>query len=87
MGHNSRARPERIRIAALTAREKAARDAQAAAIVDRWCAELAAGQRPQFSPTLEAAFRARRPWLRLFCAGCQQQYEIDLRKNGLQYSR
>jgi hypothetical protein len=44
------------------------------AIVDR------GASRPQFSPTIEAAFRARRPWLRLFCAGCQQQYEIDLRR-------
>ena len=80
MGHNSGARPERMRIASLTARDEAARDAQARAIVERWCAELAAAKRPQFSPTLEAAFRARRPWLRLFCAGCQQQYEIDLRR-------
>ena len=80
MGHNSGARPERMRIAALTARDETARYAQARAIVDSWCAELAAAKRPQFSPTLEAAFRARRPWLRLFCAGCQQQYEIDLRK-------
>ena len=80
MGHNSGARTEQMRIATLTAREKAARDAQARAIVEKWNAELAAAKRPQFSPTLEAAFRARRPWLRLFCAGCQQQYEIDLRK-------
>jgi hypothetical protein len=43
-------------------------------------AELAAGKRPQFSPTLEAALRARHPWLRLFSAGGQKQYEIDLRK-------
>jgi hypothetical protein len=80
MGHNSGQRAEELRVAALTARDKAARDAQARAIVEKWCAELADAKRPQFSPTLEAAFRARRPWLRLFCAGCQQQYEIDLRK-------
>jgi hypothetical protein len=79
MGHN-KGRTEQLRAAALTARENAARDAEAVAIVERWNAQLAAGRRPQFSPTLEAAFRARRPWLRLFCPGCQQQYEIDMRK-------
>ena len=80
MGHNSGRRTEGMRVASLTARDEAARDAQARAIVERWCAELAAAKRPKFSPTLEAAFRARRPWLRLFCAGCQQQYEIGLRR-------
>jgi hypothetical protein len=80
MAHNSGARPERMKIAALSARDNAARDAQAVSIVDKWCAEIAAGKRPQFSPTLEAAFRAKRPWLRLYCAGCQQQHELDLRK-------
>ena len=69
-----------MRIATLTARDETARDAEARAIVEKWCAELAAAKRPQFSPILEAAFRARRPWLRLFCPGCQQQHEIDLRK-------
>ena len=69
-----------MRIAALTARDNAARDAQAVAIVDQWNAKLANGRPPLFSPTIEAAVRARRPWLRLFCPGCQQQYEIDLRK-------
>ena len=73
-------RTEEVVVAALTARDKAARDAQAVAIVERWNTELASAKRPQFSPTLEAAFRARRPWLRLFCAGCQKHYEIDLRK-------
>jgi hypothetical protein len=57
-----------------------ARNTQATAIVDKWNAELADGKRPQFSPTLEAAFRARRPWLRLHCGGRAQQYEIDLRR-------
>ena len=63
MAHNSGARPERMKVMALTAREHAARTAQALAIVDQWNAELGAGKLPQFSPTLEAAFRARRPWL------------------------
>lgn len=68
--------------------ERMARDRQAgreravAAVlaVDAWNAVLAAGDRPLVSPTIEAAVRARRPWLRLYCAGCRQQYEIDLRK-------
>ena len=80
MGHDSGRRTEQLKIATLTARDEAGRDAQARAIVEKWCADLAAAKRPQFSPTLEAAFRARRPWLRLFCPGCQQQHEIDLRK-------
>ena len=80
MAHNSGVRPERARIAALTAKDEAARTAQAVVIVEKWNAQLSAGKRPLYSPTLEAAFRARRPWLRLFCPGCQQQYEIDLRK-------
>jgi hypothetical protein len=80
MGHNTGARPERMRIALLQARETAARDAEAVAIVEQWTAQLASGKRPLWSPTIEAAFRARRPWLRLYCPGCQQQYEIDLRK-------
>ena len=75
MGEPKGQRLERMRIAALTAR-----DARAVAIAEKWNAELAAAKRPKFSPTLEAAFRARRPWLRLFCAGCQQQYEIGLRR-------
>jgi hypothetical protein len=64
MGHNSGARPERMRIALLQAREAAARDAEAVTIVERWNAELAAARRPLWSPTIEAEFRARRPWLR-----------------------
>jgi hypothetical protein len=35
---------------------------------------------PQFSPHIGAAIRADRPWLRLYCAGCQQTYQIDLRR-------
>jgi hypothetical protein len=80
MAHNSGARPERMKVMALTAREDAARTAQALAIVAQWNAELGAGKLPQFSPTLEASFRARRPWLNIFCGGCQQQHEIDLRR-------
>src|SRR5262245_47821295 len=80
MAHSSGARPERIRVAALQAREAAARDAEAVAIVQRWNARLAVDKRPPWSPTIEAALRARRPWLRLFYPGCQQQYELDLRR-------
>ena len=79
-GPQRRRTPQRIKLIALSARDAAARDAQARTIVDKWNVELAAGKRPQFSPTLEAAFRARRPWLRLHCPGCDQVYEIDLRK-------
>jgi hypothetical protein len=75
MGHNSGRRLEDMKIAALRARETAARDAEARLIVEKWNLELSGRTRPQFSPTLEAAFRARRPWLQLYCPGCQQQYE------------
>jgi hypothetical protein len=80
MAHNTGARPEYMKVMALTARKDAARNAQARAIVGRWNTELSAGRLPQFSPTLEAAFRARRPWLNMFCGGCQQRHEIDLRR-------
>ena len=79
MGHNSGRREETER----ATREfliSHARDQQAALIVDRWNTELADGKRPQFSPTLEAAFRARRPWLRVYCPGCQMQNDVDLRR-------
>lgn len=52
----------------------------AVAIVGRWNADLAADQVPQFSPTIGAAIRARRPWLQILCPGCRQVYELDLRR-------
>ena len=59
--HNSGVRPERM-----SARDNATRDRQAVLIVDKSCAEIAAGKRPQFSPTLEVALarRARVKWQR-----------------------
>ena len=59
---------------------EAARKRLAIELVGAWNGILRDEARPLFSPTLEAAFLAGRPWLRLFCPGCQQQYEIDLRK-------
>ena len=59
---------------------EAARKRLAIELVDAWNVILRDEARPLFSPTLEAAFLAGCPWLRLFCSGCQQQYEIDLRK-------
>ena len=79
MGHNSGAREEAER-ATREALISHARDQQAAVIVERWNTELADGKRPQFSPTLEAALRARRPWLRVYCSGCQTQTDVDLRR-------
>jgi hypothetical protein len=54
--------------------------ADAENIVARWNAELAADQAPQFSPTIQAALRAERPFLRLLCPGCLQYGHVDLRK-------
>ena len=59
---------------------EAARKRLAIELVGAWNVILRDEARPLFSPTLEAAFLAGCPWLRLFCPGCQQQYEIDLRK-------
>ena len=80
MGHNSGHNKEEAERATREWRISLARDKQAAAIVDRWNSELADGKRPQFSPTLEAAFRARRPWLRVYCPGCQMENDVDLRR-------
>lgn len=55
-------------------------EAEAAAIVDRWNAQLARKRAPQFSPTIGAALNAGKPWLRLVCLGYAQQYEVDLRQ-------
>ena len=79
MGHNS-GRKEQTERETREAIASFARDQQATAIVDRWNAELADRKRPQFSPTLEAAFRSGRPWLRVYCPGCQQQTDVDLRR-------
>ena len=57
-----------------------ARKALAAGLVDAWNMMLDDETRPLYSPTLEAAFLAGRPWLRIYCPGCQQQYEVDLRR-------
>jgi hypothetical protein len=64
---------------ASNAEERAARD-EATALVERWNAQLAEGRAPQFSPTIGAAMRAGKPWLRVHCPGCRQVYEVDLRR-------
>ena len=73
-------RNDQIRLLAHKGADRAAERAQAVRIVEAWNAELTRDRVPLFSPPLGAAFLARRPWLRLFCPGCQQQYEIDLRR-------
>jgi hypothetical protein len=60
------------------AEELAARK-EATELVERWNGELDAKRTPQFSPTIRAAMRAGKPWLRLYCPGCRQVYQIDLR--------
>lgn len=79
MAHSRSARSEDIERRQAQRRADARRDAEAIKITDAWNARLARGERPQFSPTLEAAVRAQRPWLRLGCDGCRTEYEIDLR--------
>src|SRR5262245_27542692 len=73
-------RNDHIRLMASNSAASAAERAEAVRLVEAWNAELSNDRVPLFSPTLGAAFLARRPWLRVYCPGCQQQYEIDLRK-------
>lgn len=49
-------------------------------IVMEWNRRCEAGVDTQFSPTIGAALRARRPWLRLHCPACDQVGEVDLRR-------
>jgi hypothetical protein len=73
-------RNDRIRLRSRTMANERALQSDAVAIVARWNAELAADQSPQFSPTIQAALRAERPFLRLLCPGCRQYGHVDLRK-------
>ena len=52
----------------------------AARLIDLWNARRARGAEPLFAPTIGAAIRAGRPWLRFYCPGCQVVGEIDLRR-------
>ena len=72
-------RNDRIKLMAHGGSGRAAERAKAVRIVEAWNAELAAERVPLFSPTIDAALLAGRPWLRLYCPGCQQQYDVDLR--------
>lgn len=66
--------------------------ADAISNVERWNADIAARQsgagvffnykrlEPQFTPTIGAALLAKKPFLRLYCPGCQQHGDVDLRR-------
>jgi hypothetical protein len=77
MGNNFRR--DDIKAASVASAEEFAARKEATAIVERWNAELAGKHVPQFSPTIGAAMRADKPWLRLYCPGCRQVYQVDLR--------
>ncbi len=79
MGHTPGAHKRHMERERLAAADAAERERDALAIVDAWNTTLARGRRPQQSPTLEAAIRARRPWLHLGCSGCRTVYAVDLR--------
>lgn len=55
--------------------------AEALNLIEAWNAELAAGSKPQFSPTIGCALNAGMPWQRLHCPGCRRVYEIDVRQD------
>jgi hypothetical protein len=44
---------------------------EARRVVDRWNAELAAGNDVWWSPTIRAAVIAGMPWLDVYCPGCR----------------
>jgi hypothetical protein len=58
---------------------EAAADKEAAALVERFNAALSEQREPQFSPTIGAALRAGKPFLRVHCPGCRQVADVDLR--------
>jgi hypothetical protein len=61
------------------AAEKAAHD-EAAAVVERYNAALAAGHGALWSPTIRAAIMAGSPWLDVHCPGCGTSNAIDICK-------
>ena len=80
MGHNSGDRErERIERERREAHDRA-RIADAMAVVEQWNVRIATGKPPHMSPTIGAAILAGKPWLRLYCPGCRQQHELDLRR-------
>jgi hypothetical protein len=72
-------RRDDFKAASVSNAEELAARKEATELVERWNADLAGGRAPQFSPTIGAAMRAGKPWLRLHCPGCRQVYQIDLR--------
>ena len=92
MGHNSWiAKVERIE---REQRSKTDHElgADAVALVAKWNADIKlsrqaqyghaarAQELPQFTPTIGAALRAGKPFLRILCRACQQVGHVDLRK-------
>jgi hypothetical protein len=48
--------------------------------VAQWNIALAAGGGTLWSPTIQAAVTAGKPWLDVFCPGCRTSCAIDIRK-------
>ncbi len=80
MGHNSGRRESELRERMQRDARDRERVADAIAVVEQWNARLTAGKPAHWSPTIGAAILARQPWLRLYCPGCRQQHELDLRR-------
>jgi hypothetical protein len=60
------------------AAETAAHD-DAARVIERWNAVIAAGRDTLWSPTIRCAIIADMPWLDVYCAGCRTSRAIDIR--------
>jgi hypothetical protein len=80
MGHNSGQREAEWREREQREAHDRERVTDAIAVVKQWNVRLAAGKPAHWSPTIGAAILARKPWLRLYCPGCRQQHELDLRR-------
>ena len=64
---------QRSRAAETTARDDAAR------VIERWNAAIAADRGTLWSPTIRCAIIAGMPWLDVYCAGCRTSRAIDIR--------
>ena len=64
---------QRSRAVETTARDDAAR------VIERWNAAIAADRGTLWSPTIRCAIIAGMPWLDVYCAGCRTSTAIDIR--------
>ncbi|HMJ44222.1 MAG TPA: hypothetical protein VK522_18295 [Pseudolabrys sp.] len=66
----------------MTAAERIAREAerrQCAEVIDAWNERARVRRDPDPSPSIGVALAAGYPWLQVYCPGCRQASQVDLR--------